>query len=94
MGQFQSPVHGQFQALKPSVRKLQKEQVLHAIAHGGEDHLILLELTRLINSYLEECSRLGGGGLEGLRKKIPTCPIEEIALRLATAAEQAKIQMY
>lgn len=65
---------------------------MFAIEAGGDDNLILQELTKIVNGYLEECNRLGGGGLKGLMNRIPTCPIEEVALNMAIAAEQSKIK--
>lgn len=77
-------------ASKPSVRQLHKAHILYAIESGGEDNLILQELANLVKAYLEDCNRLRGGGLNALLHTIPTCAIEEIALNMAIAAEQAK----
>ena len=74
--------------IKPSMRTLSEERILRAVANGGEDNLILHDLSLLINSYVRECSDLiaAGKNPEAILQQAPSCPVEKIALSMAAAA--------
>jgi hypothetical protein len=65
-----------------------EEQVLKAEALGGDDNLILRELSALISAYTGECAKLAyeEKDLDSVLKKLPCCPMEKIALGMVAAA--------
>jgi hypothetical protein len=78
--------------IKPSLLALSEEQVLRAIASGGEDNLILQELAYLINAYVKECASLTAAGKNptALLEREPRCAIEKIAIGMVVAAAKAE----
>jgi hypothetical protein len=77
--------------IKPSLRLLTEKQVLRAIASGDEDSLIMQELSKLINFYVQKSADMKKKGQDPalLLKKEPDCPIDKIALSMVAGALKA-----